>query len=75
MRTVNMAIKKTKFTVIIEKDETGMYIAEVPGLEGCYSQGKTVEEAMKNIREVIEMCLEEKEAKHGEFVGVKNIEV
>lgn len=36
-----------------------VFIAEVPGLKGCYTQGETVEEAMKNIKEVIEMCLEE----------------
>ena len=36
-----------KFQVIIEKDETGYYVAEVPALPGCFSQGKTLEEAKK----------------------------
>ena len=35
------------FTVIIEKDEDGMYVAEVPDLKGCYTQGATLEEVQK----------------------------
>jgi predicted RNase H-like HicB family nuclease len=48
--------------LFIEKDEDGFYVAECPILEGCYTQGKTIDEALKNIREVIEMILEEKKA-------------
>ncbi len=51
------------FTLIIEKDEDGLYVAEVPDLKGCYTQGKTIEEVMKNIREVIELCLEAEKEK------------
>ena len=47
-----------KVEVIIEKDETGYYVAEVPALPGCFSQGKTLEEAEKNIKEAIELWLE-----------------
>jgi len=47
--------------VIIEKDEDGFYVVECPVLEGCYSQGRTVDEALRNIREVIELIAEEKE--------------
>lgn len=43
-----------KLRVIIEKDETGYYVAEVPALPGCMSQGKTLQEARTNIREAIE---------------------
>jgi len=66
-----------EFTVIIEKDEDGYYVAEVPDLKGCYTQGKTVEEAMRNIREVIEICLEaeKEELPKKEFIGVQKIEV
>jgi len=46
--------------LIIEKDEDGFYIVECPVLEGCYTQGKTIDEALGNIREVIELILEEK---------------
>jgi predicted RNase H-like HicB family nuclease len=48
-----------EFYVLIEKDEDGTFIGEVPQLQGCYSQGKTLDELMNNIREVIELCLEE----------------
>ncbi len=53
--------KTTKLTlpVIVEKDEDGFYVVECPLLKGCYTQGETLDEALKNIREVIEMCLEE----------------
>jgi len=47
-----------KFNVIIEKDESGYYVAEVPALPGCLSQGKTFEEAKENIKEAIEGWLE-----------------
>jgi len=46
--------------LFIEKDEDGFYVVECPIFEGCYSQGKTVDEALKNIREVIELIMEEK---------------
>lgn len=54
--------KKTyQFPLIIEKDEDGFYIVECPIFSGCYTQGKTFDEAIKNIREVIALCLGEKE--------------
>ena len=46
--------------LLIEKDEDGFYVVECPILEGCYTQGKTIDEVLKNIREVIELVLEEK---------------
>jgi predicted RNase H-like HicB family nuclease len=46
--------------LIIEKDEDNFYVVECPLFEGCYTQGKTLDEALKNIREVIELILEEK---------------
>ena len=54
-------VKNRPFPVIVEKDEDGFYVVECPLFHGCYSQGKTLDEALKNIREVIELCLEEKE--------------
>jgi predicted RNase H-like HicB family nuclease len=50
--------KSMKFNVIIEKDESGYFVAEVPALPGCLSQGKTFEEAKENIKEAIEGWLE-----------------
>ncbi|MHB1470064.1 MAG: type II toxin-antitoxin system HicB family antitoxin [Thermoplasmataceae archaeon] len=43
-----------KYTVVLEKDEDGIYVATVPALPGCISDGKTVEEALTNIREAIQ---------------------
>ena len=54
-------IKNRPFPVIVEKDEDGLYIVECPLFKGCYTQGRTLDEALKNIREVIKLCLEEKE--------------
>ena len=53
-----------KLHVLIEKDEAGYFVAEVPALPGCFSQGKTKKEALKNIREAIEGWLEVMEDKH-----------
>jgi predicted RNase H-like HicB family nuclease len=48
-----------KFTVILTPDEEdGGYVAECPAIPGCVSEGETVEEALANIREAIEGCLE-----------------
>ena len=49
---------KMKYRVIIQQDEDGMLVAEVPALPGCMSQGATRAEALANIREAIEAYLE-----------------
>ncbi len=53
--------KKHNLPIVVEKDEDGFYVVECPVFSGCYTQGKTLDEALKNIREVIDICLEEKE--------------
>ena len=53
-----------KFTVTIDRDESGAWVAECPSIPGCVSQGKTKRQALKNIREAIELCLEVRAA-HG----------
>ncbi len=53
-----------KLHVIIEKDEAGYYVAEVPALPGCLSQGGTYDEAVTNIKEAIEGWLEVMETRH-----------
>jgi predicted RNase H-like HicB family nuclease len=47
-----------KFMVSIDRDEDGVWIAECPSIPGCVSQGLTKEEALKNIKEAIQLCLE-----------------
>jgi predicted RNase H-like HicB family nuclease len=68
--------------VIVEQDEDGMYVASCPALEGCYTQGKTFEKAIENIRDVALMCLRELkeqkkpfQLKFPEVVGIKHIGV
>ncbi len=53
-----------KLHVKIEQDEAGYYVAEVPALPGCLSQGKTHKEALTNIKEAIEGWFEVMESKH-----------
>jgi predicted RNase H-like HicB family nuclease len=65
-----------EFYVIIERDEDGYYVGEVPQLKACYSQGKTIDELMVNIKEVIELCLEaENDEIIPEFVGIQKVVV
>ncbi len=46
------------FKIVVEKDETGYYVAEVPALPGCVTQGRTIEEVKKNVKEAIKGWLE-----------------
>lgn len=55
----NMQNKKMHFPILLEQDEDGIFIVSCPSFKGCNSYGKTVSEAMKNIQEVIEICIEE----------------
>lgn len=68
-------MKNYRFTVLIEKDEDGFYVATVPALKSCYTQAKTMEELLPRIREVIELCLKEEEPVQMTFEGVQHIEV
>jgi predicted RNase H-like HicB family nuclease len=47
-----------KFTVTIDRDEDGVWVIECPAIPGCVSQGSTKEEALENIQEAIQLCLE-----------------
>jgi len=72
-----MKQKILSFTVLIEQDEDGMYIAKVPDIPGCYTQGKTVEQAMERIKEAIQVCIEadREEFLPMRFIGVQQLEV
>ena len=64
------------FTVIIEQDEDGIYVAEVSELDGCYTQGKTLQEVIERIKEAVEVCLEEDmEISPKKFIGIQRIQV
>ena len=66
---------KREFYVVIERDEDGVLIGEVPQLRGCYTQGKTLDELIKNIQEVIHLCLEGEPEPEDlpEFLGVQKV--
>jgi len=50
--------KLLNFKVVVEQDENGVFVASVPSVPGCHSQGKTYEKALENVREALELCLE-----------------
>jgi len=68
---------KRKFTVLIERDEEGYYVASVPALRGCHTQAKTLDTLMKRVREVIEVCIEDGDEidEPLELVGIQQISV
>jgi len=73
-----MKVRKLHLPIIIEQDEDGYYIVSCPVFKGCHSYGKTIEEALNNIREVVEMCLEEQginPEEYNQFVGFRELEV
>ncbi|MFA6268475.1 MAG: type II toxin-antitoxin system HicB family antitoxin [archaeon] len=67
------------FDVILEKDSEGWFTASVPALKGCRTQGKTKKEAMENIKEAIELCLEvqaqKKNKNQTDFVSIEKVSV
>jgi predicted RNase H-like HicB family nuclease len=65
------------FTAVIEKcPDTGLYVGYVPGFAGAHAQGETLDELNRNLREVIEMLLEDGEPRlEAEFVGVQQVMV
>ncbi len=72
-------MRKT-FLAYIERDpETGLYVGSIPEIPGAHTQAETLDELQKNLKEVIELCLEEmdlEEKKHiPEFIGIQQIEV
>jgi predicted RNase H-like HicB family nuclease len=69
---------KKEYTVIIEQDETGYYVAEVPEFYGCHTQAKSLDELMERVKEAIELCREDDKQdkrvrKH--LIGVQRIAV
>ena len=74
-------MKKLHLPILIEQDEDGYYIVTCPMFRGCHSYGKTIEEALENIKEVIEMCLEEIKEENkkidalNQFIGFRELEI
>jgi len=68
---------KRKFTVVIEQDEEGLFVATVPALRGCHTQAKNLDTLMKRVHEVIALCLDEQKSPPGalELVGIQQVSV
>ena len=67
---------KTYTAVVEQCPETGLYVGYVPGFPGAHSQGRTLDELNRNLREVIEMLSEEGEPKlEAEFIGTQTVTV
>jgi predicted RNase H-like HicB family nuclease len=66
-----------QFTVVIERDEEGYYVADVPELKGCHTQARSLDELLERVKESIQLCLEV----YGEgvptleFVGIQKVAV
>jgi predicted RNase H-like HicB family nuclease len=73
--------KKQVFNVIVERDESGYYVAECPALRACYTQGKSYAEVIENIRDVISLCLKDLKSQgkrapvSPQIVGIQPVEV
>ena len=65
------------FPILIEQDEDSIFIVTCPTFKGCHSYGKTIDEALTNIREVIEMCAEEQilTDEQNQFIGFRELEM
>jgi predicted RNase H-like HicB family nuclease len=65
--------------ILVEQDEDNFYIVSCPVFKGCHSYGKTIDEALDNIKEVIEMCIEEEKdtqlAEVNRFIGFREMQM
>lgn len=69
-------MKKIHLPIIVEMDEDKYYIVSCPLFKGCHSYGESIDEALENIKEVIDMCLEETKVEElNKFVGMRELEV
>lgn len=71
-------MKPSSFAVYIEQDEDGVFIGSVPSIPGCHAQGGTEEEMLRNLEEVVKLCLRNVDRESIEktrFVGIHNLDV
>ena len=65
--------------ILVEQDEDNYYIVSCPVFKACHSYGKTIDEALKNIKEVIEMCIEEEKESDlditNRFIGFRELQI
>lgn len=75
--SISMKKKILNFTTLLEQGEDGWYVATVPDIPGCYTQGKTIAQVLERIKEAIEVCLEadKEEIEPMKFVGIQQIQI
>ena len=64
-----------QYSVVIERDEDGFLVADVPELEGCHTQAKTMDELIKRVKEVIALCEQDTKPSKSKFVGIQIVEL
>ena len=69
--------KVLDFMVLIEQLPDGWFIAKVPDIQGCYSQGKTIPQALERVKEAIQVCLESDQTDFPamKFIGLQKVEI
>lgn len=75
---ISKNMKNSPFVAYIEQDEDGMFIGSIPVIPSCHAEGKTQREMLKNLREVLQLCLRNidvKEIEKTKFVGIQNLEI
>lgn len=68
-------MKKKHFPVTLEQDKDGVFIVSCPAFKGCHSYGYTIDEAIENITEAIEVCYEEDVEEQTTFIGMRDVEI
>lgn len=71
-------MKSSLFTVFIEQDEDGIFVGSIPTVPSCHAEGKTQSDMLKNLQQVLKLCLRNVDIKAIEktkFVGIQNLEV
>ncbi len=69
--------RRREFSVVVQRDEEGFYVASVPELRGCHTQARSLDRLMERIREAIELCLEVEgnASLKAEFIGVQRVAI
>jgi predicted RNase H-like HicB family nuclease len=78
MTTGNETEMRRDFTVIVERDEDGYYVASVPALPGCHTQARSLDDLITRVQEAIAVCLEDGDGAAQptlEFIGVQRVTV
>lgn len=63
------------YDVVVERDEDGWFVGSVPGVQGCHTQARTLDQLLERVREAIGLCLEEAQSGGSRFVGIRRVTV